>query len=163
MVHQQGVTKTEQGVDGVGGRPAVAPGKTEILFEQGAKATEESGGAGTFHQGDPEAQPRHSQRLSATGNVVGGLDIKHKMGEVESFRVNEGLMHRNTFMVGNVFEATQSKFTTSMAANTKIIRGDLPGSIDRFDRTAPLGAHKPRGTRVPGGVPMLDFMPKARS
>jgi len=121
------------------------------------------GGAGTFHQGDPEAQPRHSQRLSATGNVVGGLDIKHKMGEVESFRVNEGLMHRNTFMVGNVFEATQSKFTTSMAANTKIIRGDLPGSIDRFDRTAPLGAHKPRGTRVPGGVPMLDFMPKARS
>jgi hypothetical protein len=35
-------------------------------------------------------------------------------------------------MVGNVYEATKSKFTTSMSANTKIIRGDLPGSIDRF-------------------------------
>ena len=81
------------------------------------------------------------------------------MGEVETFRVFEGLMHRNTFMVGNVFEATQSKFTTSMAANTKIIRGDLPGSIDRFNRAAPLGMHKPAGTRVPGSLPRSEMLP----
>jgi hypothetical protein len=120
-------------------------------------------GSVDFHAGDPEAQPRHSQRLSAAGNVVGGLDIKHKMGEVEAFRVCEGLMHRNTFMVGNVYEATKSKFTTSMAANTKIIRGDLPGSIDRYDKAAPLSLHRPRGTRVPGGVPMMDFVAKLKS
>ena len=85
------------------------------------------------------------------------------MGEVEAFRVCEGLMHRNTFMVGNVYEATKSKFTTSMAANTKIIRGDLPGSIDRYDKAAPLSLHRPRGTRVPGGVPMMDFVAKLKS
>ena len=66
-------------------------------------------------------------------------------------------------MVGNVYEATKSKFTTSMSANTKIIRGDLPGSIDRFNRSAPLSLHRPQGTRVPGGVPMLDFIAKLRS
>jgi len=51
-------------------------------------------GSVDYHVGDPEAHPRHSQRLSAAGNVVGGLDIKHKMGDVEAFRVCEGLMHR---------------------------------------------------------------------
>jgi len=105
-----------------------------------------------FHQGDPEAQARHSQRLSAAGNVVGGLDIKHKMGPIETFRVFEGLLHRNEFMVAEIEDAVQSKMASTLLCNTKIIRSDLPGSIDKFDRLAAFSLSKNVGTRVPGSL-----------
>jgi hypothetical protein len=105
-----------------------------------------------FHQGDPEAQARHSQRLSAAGNVVGGLDIKHKMGPIETFRVFEGLLHRNEFMVAEIEDAVQSKMAPTLLSNTKIIRSDLPGSIDKFDRLASFSLSKSIGTRVPGSM-----------
>jgi hypothetical protein len=72
------------------------------------------------------------------------------MGPIETFRVFEGLLHRNEFMVAEIEDAVQSKMASSLLCNTKIIRSDLPGSIDKFDRLASFSFSRNIGTRVPG-------------
>jgi len=84
------------------------------------------------------------------------------MGPVEAFRTLEQLLHRNTFMVGHVEDAVKSKNVAAFLSNSTIIRGDLPGSLDRFDRNAPLTLHRQIGTRVPGSLTRQELYKQTR-
>jgi hypothetical protein len=88
----------------------------------------------------------------ASVKLVGGLDVRVKTGVVEAFRVGESLLHRNTFMIAGVADAGNSRMAPTLAANTKIIRGDIPGALDRFDKLTPFRHAPAAGTRVPGSI-----------
>lgn len=60
-------------------------------------------------------------------------------------------------MISELADAARARMVPSLSANTKILRSDLPGAIDWWDRYAPLALHRTRGTRVPGSIAKVDY------
>jgi hypothetical protein len=95
---------------------------------------------------------------SSVGIAMGGLDTSRKMGDVERYRAVAALQHRNTHMVATLADLHSPTGVAAVADNVKIVRADIPGSRDRFDRDAPLRLSPNRGTYVPGGGCRIDLI-----
>jgi hypothetical protein len=100
--------------------------------------------------------PSATATLMAT-TAVGGLDVRVKVGDVAFTRLQEALLHRNAFQIAVLGDAVSPSTMAAVAANTKIVRADLPGALDGFDRTSLFALNPGKGTNVPGSLPRMEY------
>lgn len=99
------------------------------------------------------AQEELNKFEKQVASTIGGLDTSQKLSDVKLRNLEESLLHRNSTLITNLHDATRPNTVAALRANTKIIRPDLPGSKDTFNRMAPFALSKSsKGTNVPGSL-----------